>query len=176
MGDLLETDETTDVNYYRPSYWRVLAVTEAGSSPPSNVVHVPLRVASAPRLSTPDPVNSSGQVQLSWLPPANDFGSDITEYVIEQSPNGTSGWVSIARRSGTATSYTVTGLTTGTTYYFRLFAVNAAGSSPASNIVTTDPSSKPVLSAPRALSWSDYRGTDEGYFRWLPRCPTVGCR
>ena len=71
-----ETDETTDVDYYRPSYWRVLAVNEAGSSPPSNVVHVPLRVASAPRLSTLDPVNGSGQVQLSWLPPANDFGSD----------------------------------------------------------------------------------------------------
>ena len=84
---------------------------------------------SAPRTLTAAPTNVSGQVRLSWLLPASNGGSAITDYIIQRSPNGTTGWVTINDGVRTTTTYTVTGLTNGTRYYFRVLAKNAAGNS-----------------------------------------------
>ena len=81
-----------------------------------------------------------GQVTLSWTAPASTGGADITRYEYEQDGSGT--WTSTGV---TATSHTVTGLTNGQAYTFRVRAVNSVGpgeASAASPSVT--PTSSPV--------------------------------
>ena len=78
-------------------------------------------------------------------------GSPVSGYIIYQgtSPGGETG-IPVNGSPVTATSYTVTGLTNGTTYYFKVVAVNAAGLSPLSEEASaTLPSSRrrPLRSA-----------------------------
>ena len=65
------------------------------------------------------------QVMLSWVQPSG--GAEVTHYEYELDLSGT--WISTG---GTATSHTVTGLTNGQSYTFRVRAVNSAGASAAS--------------------------------------------
>jgi len=69
----------------------------------------------------------NAQVALSWTAPADNGGSAITDYVVQFSSNGGSTWNTFADGTSTATSATVTGLTNGTAYVFRVAAVNAVG-------------------------------------------------
>ena len=73
----------------------------------------------------------SGEVRLTWSSPSSDGGSPVTDYVIEQSTNGTT-WVAVVDGVSTATSYTVSGLSNGTAYQFRVRAQNAVGDGPSS--------------------------------------------
>ena len=73
----------------------------------------------------------SYSVNLSWSAPTNTGGSTITGYKIEM--NDGSGWVTQTVDTGTAaTSAVISGLTLGTTYEFRVSAINAVGTSSAS--------------------------------------------
>lgn len=58
---------------------------------------------------------SSSQINLSW-----DIVGNAEAYVLESSPNGSTGWIQIYSGSGTSTSHT--GLSTGTHYYYRIRA------------------------------------------------------
>ena len=132
-------------------YVRVQAVNAVGASALSSVGSaVPRTVASVPRSLTAAPTNVAGQVRLSWLLPASNGGSAITDYIIQRSPNGTSSWSTINDGVRATTNYTVTGLTNGTRYYFRVLAKNAAGNSAWSNLANAIPRTKP--SAPRSLT------------------------
>ena len=74
----------------------------AGNSPSSNDVNaIPRTVPSAPRTLTAAPTNVSGQVRLTWLAPASNGGSAITDYIIQRSPNGTTA----GRRSATVSHH-----------------------------------------------------------------------
>ena len=66
-----------------------------------------------------------GQVTLAWTAPASTGGADISGYQYEQ--DGT--WTDTG---ATATSHTVTGLTNGQAYTFRVRAVNSVGPGEAS--------------------------------------------
>ena len=108
-------------------YFRVLARNAVGYSPSSNVVNaIPRTIPAAARSLSVTPA-ATGQLRLAWLAPASNGGSAITDYVIQRSPNGTTGWVTINDGVSTATAFTVTGLRNGTRYYFRVLARNAAG-------------------------------------------------
>ena len=72
-----------------------------------------------------DATPGNRQVMLSWVQPSG--GAEVTHYEYELDLSGT--WISTG---GTATSHTVTGLTNGQTYTFRVRAVNSAGASAAS--------------------------------------------
>jgi hypothetical protein len=62
------------------------------------------------------------RIQLTWT----DASSNEAGFVIERSVNGPDAWTEYATVGANVTSYTNTGLTPGTTYYYR---VKAKGSS-----------------------------------------------
>ena len=74
-------------------------------------------------------------INLAWTGPVSNGGSTITSY--EYSINGT--WTAIAGSSSTTTTHTVTSLANGTSYTFRVRAVNGEGNGGASGSVTAIP-------------------------------------
>jgi titin len=73
---------------------------------------------------------------LSWLAPASDNGASITDYMIEVSNDGGVKWVEIAHNAFVGTSFNVTGLKAGSSYRFRVSAINAYGKGDLSNVVS----------------------------------------
>ncbi|MDR2469438.1 MAG: fibronectin type III domain-containing protein [Tannerella sp.] len=100
----------------------------------------------APTLATPTPGNT--QVTLAWTAPTSNGGTAITDY--EYAYGTTSGAGTWTSTGSTGTTCTVTGLTNGTTYYFRVRAVNAAGYGATSNELTATP--RTVPDAPTTVS------------------------
>ena len=86
---------------------------------------------SAPEVPvTPFNTAGQGQIAVSWTAPGNG-GSAITSYLVQWRAKGGT-WVTTAsgQASVTAgTTYTIAGLTDGTTYEVRVAAVNEVGSS-----------------------------------------------
>jgi hypothetical protein len=68
----------------------------------------------------------ASQVVLSWTPPTNNGGLNITGYNIQTSTNGTS-WSPWGGNPVSGTGANITGLTNGTPYYFRVAAINSIG-------------------------------------------------
>ena len=102
--------------------------------------------AGAQQLSAPDApmigasIAGDGQAIVSWAAPVSDGGSPVTLYVVTPYV-GYYPLPSVTFASPTTTP-TVTGLTNGTTYRFRVQAVNALGTSAlsgVSNAVTPGP-------------------------------------
>ena len=108
--------------------FRVAAVNEEGDGPfsaPSEPV-TPATVPDAPTAVTG--VAGNGQVVVSWEAPDNTGGSAITDYIVQYRTGNTGDdWTPFADGVPTTTSATVTGLTNGTAYTFRVAAVNAVG-------------------------------------------------
>ena len=73
--------------------------------------------------------SGNGQVTLTWQAPLSTGGSPITGYGVDYSSDGGTTWSTAIAPSagGTALSYTVTGLTNGTAYVFRVAAANVNG-------------------------------------------------
>ena len=72
----------------------------------------------APNVSSLTVTPGNAQNVLTWSDVANDSG-----YLIETSANGTSGWSTVITTAAGATSYTHSGLTNGTPYYYRITTV-----------------------------------------------------
>ncbi len=93
------------------------------------------------------------QVTLRWTAPLYNGGYDVSGYEYRQktgtAPYGS--WTDITGADDTTTEHTVTGLTNGTSYSFKVRAKNLfAGEGPASNEVTAVPVTVP--SAPQSLT------------------------
>ena len=151
-------------------YYRVKACNDAGLSPYSNIVSGQVKTV------TPKPAApvvkignsaSSGKPMLTW-----NAVSGATSYKVYRatSQNGTYSLLGTV----TATSYTNTGAKAGTTYYYKVKAVNSAGESAYSNVVSgratvttltmghTSTSGKPQLTwkaVSGATSYKVYRAT-----------------
>ena len=104
------------------------------SATPATVPGPPAQLTAAP---------GDRQVTLSWNAPASDGGSQISGYNVYQgtSPGGESS-SPVNSSLVTSTSYKVTGLTNGSTYYFTVKAVNAQGPGAASGEVPADPADR----------------------------------
>ena len=89
-----------------------------------------------------------GQALVSWTAPASNGGSAITDYTVQYSSNSGSSWTTFSDGTSTSTSATVTGLTTGTAYIFRVAAVNVIGTGSYS---TASSSFTPVSNDPGAM-------------------------
>ena len=113
-------------------YYRVKACNDAGLSPYSNVVSGKAKSVT-PKPSAPvvkiGNSSTSGKPMLTW-----NAVSGATSYKVYRatSQKGTYSLLGTV----TATSYTNTGAKAGTTYYYKVKAVNSAGESAYSNIVS----------------------------------------
>jgi hypothetical protein len=68
---------------------------------------------------------SGTTISLSWSAPSSDGGTSITGYRVQRSTDNAN-WTTLKSNSGSTTrSYTDSGLTAGTTYYYRVAAHNA---------------------------------------------------
>jgi len=90
-------------------------------------------VPGAPTSVTAADTGIDGEALIAWTAPGSNGGSAITDYIVEYSLNAGSSYTVFADGTSTATSATVTGLTIGTTYIFRVKAVNVIGTGTASS-------------------------------------------
>ena len=96
--------------------------------------------------------NGQTQIDLSWSAPSGVGGSPITGYQIEVSTDRTAWSDLVANTGSTATNYSHTGLTAGTTRHYRVSAINSAGTGPASNVAVGTTAPPSTWSAVRSFS------------------------
>lgn len=95
--------------------------------------------------------DSSGDVNLSWTAPGNTGTDALTDYTVQYSQSSTfaSGVTTWAHAASTQTSATISGLTAGATYYFRVAAVSSMAGAFSSSANLTLPR---LPSLPQALT------------------------
>jgi predicted phage tail protein len=93
---------------------------------------------------------SPTQVDLFWGTPQNDGGSPIAGYKIEYTVVGGSYTDLVSNTGNATTKYSHTGLTTGTTYIYRVSAINSLGAGAKSSeaVATPKTTSIPLESIP----------------------------
>ena len=147
-------------------YLQVLAVNAVGESLPSAVSSFPT-VPTA----TPDPkpillyaIADDASAGLEWSDLSSP-GATVTDYQVEYATNSGGPWTTFVHAPTTDQDITVTGLTNGTPYLFRVAAVTTDGQEPFSNLASATPVGSPTAptitstrrcASPRrsAASWS----------------------
>uniref|UniRef100_A0A8D3C596 Uncharacterized protein n=1 Tax=Scophthalmus maximus TaxID=52904 RepID=A0A8D3C596_SCOMX len=90
---------------------------------------------------------SRDSVTLNWVAPANDGGSRVISYIIEKCPTTAERWERVAQSRDTR--YTIINLFGGTSYQFRVIAVNKFGQSASSEtsgpVMTKEDKSRVLL-------------------------------
>ena len=103
----------------------------------NNSTVLPVTPVSPPR-NLVATANGKTSISLAWDPPVRNGGSPITGYSVQRSASDTGPWVLVTDEGGgTAdTTFEDSGLSPGTTYYYRLGAINAIGGTLTSETVT----------------------------------------
>ena len=85
-------------------------------------------------------------VTLSWTAPAETGGAAITGYQVEHSLTGTGAWRNRSADTGTtATTFTHSGVNSGSTRYYRVSAINSKGAGDPSAIVEATTAPAPAV-------------------------------
>ena len=136
-ADLVANTGTQDVRYVDNTvtptstrYYRVYAINVVGTGPVSNEANattpaVPM-IPEAPENLTATAVSSS-QIDLAWDAPNSNGGSAITGYRIDISSDGVAYTTLVDTQ--VARSYNHTGLPPNTRVHYRVYALNAIGTS-----------------------------------------------
>ncbi len=124
-------------------YYTVTAINAIGESGFSNEASPP-----TPPTTPPTPPQgltataSTGDVALNWAAPSSNGGASITAYNLYRGI--TSGNEILLTTLATQTFYNDTNVAGGTTYYYKVTAVNIVGESASSNEVSAMPVSSPT--------------------------------
>ena len=129
----------------------IAAVNSVGTAFPFFATTVvPGTKPTAPRNLSAEPGDT--QVTLRWTAPQSDGGNSIDGYEYQQktgnAPYGS--WTDIPGAGENTTEHTLTGLTNGTSYRFKVRAKNPRGNGPESNEVTAVPRTVPT--APQSFA------------------------
>jgi LmbE family N-acetylglucosaminyl deacetylase len=172
LGANVTTYSNTGLTASTTYFYRVLASNAGGNSAYSNVASATTTglPPAAPSALTATTVSSS-QINLAWV----DNATNETSYRVERSTDGTT-FTSLATLGANVTTYSNTGLTPSTTYFYRVLASNGSGDSAASNVAsatTQAPSTPPaaptgltataVSSAQINLAWVDNATNETSY-------------
>ena len=108
----------------------VRAINEAGLGEANDPAAGPVAIYSPPGppvaiLTSP----GDRVVLLTWTSPLRDGNTPITDYRVEYRAVGSEEWLTLQRPPSTDTAAAVPGLLNGTTYQFRVRAINDAGES-----------------------------------------------
>jgi photosystem II stability/assembly factor-like uncharacterized protein/IMP cyclohydrolase len=120
-----------------------ILVTNTTSAPPATVPDAITNLAASEWGNT--------TTNLTWTAPSNG-GDAITDYTVEYRVSGDVGWTTFNDGVSSSSGATVTGLTNGVTYDFRVFAVNGVGSSSASNTASVTVRAPTVPDAPTSVT------------------------
>ena len=111
-------------------------------------------VPTAPTIGTVSQVGVSQDATLTWTAPSDTQGG-ITGYRIHYSTSSSfASYISLDTGSA-ATSYTITGLTYGQTYYFRVMAINTAATAAGTSSVASGTTSV-VMVIPGTDNWTSF--------------------
>ena len=139
-------DETNEMG-------NALNAISLGTSRTINAITEPARVGS---LNT---TSGDGQVALAWSSPATG-GASISDYLIEYSANSGTTWTTFVDAVTSALNATVTSLTNGTAYQFRVTAKNTIGSGAVSaNSSAVTPTTSTTTSTSTSSSTSSSTST-----------------
>jgi hypothetical protein len=152
--------------------YQVYAFNANGSSAPAVSAQVVV-----PDVVPADPTNlmattvTSTQVDMAWT----DNSNNEDGFRIELS-DGLGGWIEIGQTAAGVTTFSVTGLTSGTSYSYRVYAFNAVGDSanPTNTLDVTTPAGTPPAAPSMLLvtnrtassltvSWQDNSGNEDGF-------------
>jgi hypothetical protein len=101
-------------------FYRVRAQDGAGVSLPSNTVNATTRAGAVSNFTITS--WTSSKLILNWIDASGETG-----YQIERSPNGVGNWNVLSTVGQNIPSYTNTGLTAGTRYYYRVVTLDGSG-------------------------------------------------
>ncbi len=74
---------------------------------------------------------SNSQINLTWT-----ASKGATGYLVQQSMSATTGWAQVGSTTGNTTTFDQTGLSAGTTYFYRVVATLGSVDSPYSNVAS----------------------------------------
>jgi len=150
-------------------YYRIRATNTAGDSSYSAEANASTwGPPGAPSALNVTPASGT-QLNLTW----NDNSGNETGFKVERKTESGGSWSEITTTAANATGYNDTGLTGGTTYYYRVRATNTVGDSSytdeASALVPVPPAAPSELKASPTsgtvidLTWTDNSGNETGF-------------
>ncbi|NLI92399.1 MAG: hypothetical protein GX434_09430, partial [Peptococcaceae bacterium] len=145
---------------YTTYYYKVMAVNGSGTSDYSSVAYATTSNTGYPSVPTGLSATALGtdQIYLTW-----GSASLAAYYYVYKSTSYSGTYYLVTSTS--STSYTETGLSTYTTYYYKIMAVNSTGSSDYSSIVSATTTTGSVPTAPTNLSISSV-GSNQLTLSW----------
>jgi titin len=140
----------------------VVAIVLAGGTSTEAMAAVTSTSAASARQSPPTvpgaptgltATGGNGIATLSWSPPSSDGGSPVDSYVIEGGTSPSGGGIA-EKVGGPGHTATISGLTNGTAYYFRVHAQNAYGDGAFVTVQVTPQGPGSVPGSPTGLKTS----------------------
>ncbi|MCK4775679.1 MAG: fibronectin type III domain-containing protein, partial [Candidatus Krumholzibacteria bacterium] len=155
----------TGLNTATTYYFRVCAYNSAGNSSYTIEVKATTLDATGTTPSAPSNLQASqpshSSIHLNW----QHVSSNATGFKVELSLFPSGGFAGIASVGAGITAITISNLNASTTYYFRVYAYNAAGNSAYSNTANATTLSDPAPATAPVLTGPSSAVTDGQHFR-----------